>query len=329
MPLPALAFAKLPDDPAPLASTLPASAGVAQLLDAEARSLVLAAPANLRRWTLANLGLGGPPRPGRRPQTSLRGVASALGWARTAGPFEQRLLYERLMAPLVPIARRRDLEAPVFLHLDAGERFPRLGIRSAADGAAGLYGPFVDRRRAEAAREALHRRFPLRPCDYTFEPDPSLELGLACFFAQVRSCAAPCLARIGEGDYRALAGRAALHLSRPHLREEDDALPPTVAAVADRRALVVDRGGRDVGLYPVREGRVLDDAAVRVAATALEGALAELDWSAEATGDDWPWLLAWLRSARRRRAWVEVEDPADREAILSHVRIALSAHAGR
>ncbi len=42
----------------------------------------------------------------------------------------------------------------------------------------GLFGPFRDRRAAEKARDALHRLFPLRPCDFAFEPDPALPLGL-------------------------------------------------------------------------------------------------------------------------------------------------------
>ena len=90
----------------------------------------------------------------------------------------------------MPASARRDLKPPAFLHLDPAERFPRVTrARERASGA--LYGPFRDRRAAEKARDALQRLFPLRPCDYGFEPDPALPLGLACLYAQVRSCAAP------------------------------------------------------------------------------------------------------------------------------------------
>ncbi|MGH9886161.1 MAG: hypothetical protein ACREBE_11565, partial [bacterium] len=43
----------------------------------------------------------------------------------------------------------------------------------------------------KGAIEALHAVFPLRPCDFVFEPAPDLAVGLGCVFAQVRTCAAP------------------------------------------------------------------------------------------------------------------------------------------
>ena len=113
---------------------------------ADGRNLVLGTavePAALGgRRTSAS---GRSPRPGKRPRTNLAGIAAAIALRRDAGPFHQRLVYERLMAPLVPARPARDLKPPAFLQLDPDERFPR------ADG--------VGDARSRGARPAL----PVRP----------------------------------------------------------------------------------------------------------------------------------------------------------------------
>jgi len=321
--LPALAFVPLAGDVPGALAKVPAAAGVGQLLGPEGKSLLLAAAPNLRRWAASHLGLGKPRPPGRRPRTNLAGIANAVGWAEADAPFRQRLLYERLVAPLVPLAARRDLRPPAFLHLDPADRFPRVTVRSTAEGP-GLSGPFRDRRAAEKARDALHGLFPLRPCDASFEPDPAWSFGLGCLYAQVRSCAAPCLARASEAEYRALAARAAAWLADPSLRDAAEAaVPATVAAL--HRAVVVDAGRRDIGLYPVREGRVLDDAAILGPPSALDAALERLEWPEPEGPDDWRWLAAWLRGAKGRATWIVVRDGGGREALAAAVRRALPA----
>jgi len=186
-----------------------------------------------------------------------------------------------------------------------------------------VFGPFRDRRAAEKARDALHRLFPLRPCDFAFEPDPALALGLGCLYAQVRSCAAPCLARVTEEEYRALAARAAAWLSDPSARKDAPAaVPALVSAARDQRAVVVDAGRREVSLFPVRGGRVLEGAAVMAAPADLEAAAARLAWPADEGPDDWPWLGAWLRSPRGRASWV-ASCGEDRDALVAAIRAAL------
>lgn len=322
MSLPALAFVPVAGDPSGALARVPSAPGVGQILGPGGKSLVLASASNLRRWAASRLGLGKPPLAGRRPKTDLSGIATAIGWAQAEGPFRQRLLYERLVAGLVPLSARRDLKPPAFLHLDPGERFPRLSVRPG--GAGPLFGPFRDRKAAEKARDVLHRLFPLRPCDLAFEPDPALPLGLACLYAQVRSCAAPCLARVSEADYRALAARAAAWLADPTAREDAPAaVPGVVVAAGAARAVVVDAGRRTVGLYPVRAGRVLDSAAVLVPAAGLDDAVARLSWPEPEGPDDWPWLAAWLRSPRGRAGFVHAR--ADGAALAAAVRAALPA----
>jgi hypothetical protein len=322
--LPALAFVPLAGDPKPAVARVPAAPGVGQILGPDGASLLLAPSSNLRKWAGSHLGLGPPPAPGRRPKTNLSGIAVAIGWVEADAPFRQRLLYERLVAPLVPLASRRDLKPPAFLHLDPAERFPRITVRGTSGSGAALFGPFRDRRAAEKARDALHRLFPLRPCDYAFEPDPALALGLACLYAQVRSCAAPCLARVSEEAYRSLAARAAAWLARPSAREDaPPAVPATVAAVEHACAVIADAGRSAAYLYPVRHGRVLDQAAVKVQPGQLDAAVSGLDWTGTSGPEDWAWLATWLRSPKGRASYVLADD--DEDALAAAIRAALPA----
>jgi hypothetical protein len=305
---------------------VPASAGVAQLLAPEGRNLLIGRASNLRRWAASHLGAGPPPPRGKRPPTNLRPVARSLAHVSTASPFEQKLAYERLMARHVPAAQRRDLKPPVFLHLDPTERFPRLTIRHAGAGAASLFGPFRDKKAAEHARNALHKAYPLRPCDYVFEPDPALPVGLGCLFAQVRSCSAPCLSRISEDDYRGLARDTAARLAKPTGREADLGLPVWVGALEESRGLVVDVTKERVGLFPVAEGRVHESEAVAGAPDEIEEALDRLEWEAAAgEGDsDWPWLLPWIASLKGKGSYVPLEDEPEQEAVRARLREVLT-----
>jgi hypothetical protein len=325
VPLPALARTEIAGDVAAAVSRVPGGPGVGQVLGPDDRNLVIGVASSLRRWAAGHLGLGKPPAAGRRPKTNLAPVATALAWIEADAPFRQRLLYERLMARLVPLSSRRDLKPPGFLHLDESDRFPRIALRAKDADGSRLFGPFRDRKAAERARDAVHQRFPLRPCDYAFEPHPGLPLGASCVFAQVRTCAAPCLARVGEEEYRALAGRAAAWLSDPRERDHAPAeVPPLVARASVARALVVDAGRRAVGLYPVRGGRVLDGAAATAAAGGIDAALATLRWDDAAEGaDDWPWLLAWMRTAKARAAFFPVAADEPAEALRARVRAVL------
>jgi hypothetical protein len=322
----ALARTPLAGDVAAALEALPRGPGVGQLLAEGGRSLLIGTASNLRRWAASHLGLArARPAPGgraRRPRTSLAGLATEVAWVEADGPFRQRLLYERLSARHVPPAARRDLRPPFFLHLDPAERFPRASVRPLGEGP--LYGPFRDRRAAEKARAALQRAFPLRPCEYVFEPDPALPLGLGCLYAQVRSCSAPCLSRVSESGYREVAAAAAAWLAEPARRLDADAgVPPSVAAACGRAVIVDVAGRRGVGLYPLRDGCVLDASARVVEAAELDVAVAGLEWPAPSAASDWAWLTAWLASPRRRASLVIVPEPADAADLVRLVRAAL------
>lgn len=300
MPARALTTVALGEDPAAALRSVPTGGGVGQILGPGGRNLLIGRAANLRRWAGTCFGLGPPPKPGVRPRTNLTGLAAAVAFVETASEFGQRLRYERLMARYVPLEKRRDLKPPSYVALDPAERFPRVLVRDAASAARPLYGPFRDRADAARARDLLYKRFQLRPCDYTFEPDPALPLGLGCLYAQVRSCAAPCLARVSEDAYRALAADAARFLADPSARE--GALPEWVGAVEGGRALVAERTRGGWETFALRGGHVVDDAAADDAS--LEAALAALDWDAPAAADDRAWVTGWLAAPKRKGAFL-------------------------
>lgn len=318
-------------DVAAVLADVPAVAGVAQIVGADGRPLVTARAANLRRWALTKLGPPKPAAPGRRPPTDLRAVAR--GWRHTCtrSPFEQRLVFERWMAAsLPPGARRPDLKPPVYLHLDVDARFPRVSLRGSESPSPALFGPLRDKRAAEQASKALHKLFALRPCDYAFEPDPALPLGLGCFYAQVRTCVAPCLQRVSEDEYRALARRAAAFLADPDVRAAQacDWLPAWVSA-ADTPALVVERTRAGIELYPLRAGAVLEEHAWRAdGEDALErlpdaaGALSQaLTCDAVPAGrDDRAWLAAYLHARPRTTTYLVVRAPEDVRALAERLR---------
>jgi hypothetical protein len=253
-----------------------------------------------------------------------------LGWARTGTPFAQRLLYERLIAPIIPVAERRDLKPPAFLHLDPADRFPRVTVREAGEGPEGLFGPFRNRRGADKARDEVNRLFELRPCDSVFEPDPALPLGRGCLYAQVRSCAAPCLGRLSEEQYRARAVRATAWLADPAARTEASAsLPASVVRIQGSRMVVVSVGRKEIALFPVREGRVLEEATLSTTAEEIDATVTRLEWPESAGPDDWPWLAVWMAGPRGRGSCLQIRDPVEPDALAAAVRAALPVRFAR
>ncbi len=319
------------------AASLPGGAGVIQIQDQAGRALLTARAANLRRFALDKLGPPKAPLPGRRPPLDLRPLACALRYARATSTFGQRLVYERWMAEVMAPDKRPDLKPPVLLRLDADERFPRLELRGPGTRAQrrACYGPLRDKRAAERATKALHKLFPLRPCDFAFEPDPALPLGLGCLYAQVRTCSAPCLARVGEEDYRELARRAAAFLGDPLARPDEarEWLPASVMRL-DGAALVVERTRRAVEVFPVGAGAVLDAHALRLEGQdALEQLVAragELARALDAAGDadapdDLLWLSAHLHARPRGTTLVALPVPGDADDVAVRLRATLSA----
>ena len=150
------------------------------------------------------------------------------------------------------------------------------------------------------------RAFPCAPATTSSSPIQALPLGLGCLFAQVASCPAPCLARVPEDEYRALATQARTFLADPDQRRDPDpaSLPGSARLTAPgplSRRLVA--GGIEV--VPVSGPTVLDEQAVSTSPEALESAIASLRFERpDSPRDDSPWLSAWLHSRRRTGAYV-------------------------
>jgi hypothetical protein len=150
-----------------------------------------------------------------------------------------------------------------------------------------------------------------------------LPLGLSCFFAQVRTCAAPCLLRVSEPEYRALAEAAAAFLEDParRPRETHDWLPAHCRD-ARGRALVVETLEQQVDVFPILDGAVLEHQALRVAQADLAQALGKLCWDPPPTPrDDRTWLSTWLHEPRRRAHWLSVALGEDPQALAARARV--------
>jgi hypothetical protein len=297
---------------------IPTEAGVGQILGDEARSLTIGRPADLRQWFGTQLGRA-KVKKGQRPPTDLTPIARVLSFSVSTSQFGQRLAFERLMGKYVPMSARRDLKTPAYLHLDVSERFPRVTIVTGGAGRSDLFGPFRDRKAADRARDGLHKLVPLRPCDFNFEPAVDLPLGLSCLYAQVRTCAAPCLVRVSEDDYRALVCRALDFLTSPSARgAEPPGWLPVFATTASIRAVIAERCPSGLELYPVVAGVVREDAMV-VAAHDLRASLPALRWpTPDSPGVDEAWLMSWLYERRRRGVYVTLQDddPSSLELML-------------
>lgn len=294
---------------------LPSARGVAQILGESGDSLLVGRATSLKRWAATQLGRAKPPKnpkPLRRPRTDLTSLVRQIRFARTTSPFHERLVFERLVAPLVPLSKRKDLRPPAWVWISS-ERFPRLTVRP-EPGPSG-FGPFRDAKTATRARESLEKRLGLRPCDFSFEPDPALPLGLRCVYAQVRTCSAPCLTRVDERDYQQRALAAAAAMTFP---PADEWVPPHVGPSLGA-AVVLERTQDAVELYPVLAQRVLEQGAVRGRQQDSPESLAErLTWPLESAvagasagsatprrvADDSAWLSSWLSEKKRSGRFV-------------------------
>ena len=212
-----------------------------------------------------HLGLGKPPPPGRRPKTNLAGIATSVGWAlHRRRPLPSGCSTSASRPPSSPSRSAGTSSRPAFLHLDPGERFPRVTVRGAEGAPAGLFGPFRDRASAEKARDAVNRLFPLRPCDYVVRARPGAAPRARVPLRPGAVVRRP-LSRPGERGGLPGAGGAGRRAGWPSPATRADAARGAARrpwrASKEARAVVVGVGRREVELYPVRAGRVLEEAA--------------------------------------------------------------------
>ncbi|HEU5319128.1 MAG TPA: GIY-YIG nuclease family protein [Chloroflexota bacterium] len=127
--------------------------------------------------------------------------AEHVEWLTVGSEVEALILESQLVKCHQPPYNVQLKEQPhyTFLRLNDGGGYPYLEITGTveADGAA-YFGPFWGRRSAEQTLEFVNRLFSLRRCTSHL---PSAVEGGACFYAQVHRCTAPCLSRVGRGQY--------------------------------------------------------------------------------------------------------------------------------
>lgn len=163
-----------------------------------------------------------------------------------------------------------------YVRIDLGDPFPRLETtRHLDDGPQRYLGPFPGGRRLERALALLADAFALRTCADVLRPDPA---GRACLRLDLGQCGAPCIARIGAGEYGRQVVRAigalgggdaeAARASGARSGPPPVLLPPSVrgalaalrAARLAARVLVVlpDAGGAGHRLVAIAAGQLVE-----------------------------------------------------------------------
>lgn len=146
----------------------------------------------------------------RKRMTEMIAVAERVVAVPTTTALEAQIQELRIIAAREPRYNRRSTrpQRAVWLKLTV-ERFPRISMVSSVrgDGAHGAayIGPYVSRRSATAAAEALGEALTLRSCTQTLtaKPQPS-----ACVLADLGRCSAPCVGRVTQEQYAEQVGAA-------------------------------------------------------------------------------------------------------------------------
>ncbi|MCE9594444.1 MAG: excinuclease ABC subunit UvrC [Planctomycetes bacterium] len=241
--------------------------------------------------------------------------------------------------------RLKDDKSFLMLRLDLGERFPRFKFVRAhrpkedkAGGRSRFFGPFASSRALRQTLSDLHRVVPLRDC-----PDSVFDhRSRPCLKHQIGLCAAPCVGKISEVDYRVHVERASRVLSGDiaELAEELESRMRAAAAelAYERAAAWRDRLGalrRTVERQGVQPSDTKDRDVLALARAGNEAVVHRLAFRdgrlsesrshlfrSELPDDElWHNVLTALYGAGRRPAPPEIvlpERPADAE-LLEHV----------
>ncbi|MBV9784844.1 MAG: excinuclease ABC subunit UvrC [Acidisphaera sp.] len=205
-----------PGEPGPLGpgvieaalSTMPSAPGVYRMLNARGDALYVGKARSLKKRVAAYT------QPGRLPDRLRRMVAetSALEIVTTHTEAEALLLEANLIKRLKPrfnIVLRDDKSYP-WLMLTEDHPFPQIVKHRGAQTRRGTYwGPFASAWAVNQTVTAMQRVFLLRSCTDSVFANRSRP----CLLHQIRRCSAPCVGRIGGGDYAILVGQAKAFLA--------------------------------------------------------------------------------------------------------------------
>ncbi len=183
--------------------TLPGSPGVYRMIDRRGEILYVGKAKNLRKRVAAYTN------PARQSNRIARMIAATadLIVVTTHTEVEALLLESNLIKKLKPrfnVLLRDDKSFP-FIHIGGGHAWPRLNKhRGARPDTGELFGPFASAGAVNKTINILQRAFMLRTCsDNVFDTRSR-----PCLLYQIKRCSAPCVDRIGAGDYQATVAEA-------------------------------------------------------------------------------------------------------------------------
>jgi hypothetical protein len=325
------------------AASPPALPGVYAFRDRDGRLLYVGVSGSLARRVCSYFA------PGHARGTKaarIARLAATVEW-RTAGSHLEALVLEaRTIRSDAPHFNRRLKQTGgyAWIRFDARDPFPRLEVaRRLEDGPYRYVGPFPGGRRLARGVAAIADGLGLRTCPGTLAPDPAAP---ACLRLDLGQCAAPCIARVGAGDYGRRLARAlgALAGGHPEVARQCGARAgrplPLPAALAGTRAalgaarrtervlVVVPAAGRPGHRLLALGGGILRGAFAAPDATALRPALERTLASLAPPPpailpreqlDEVRIVTAWLAGAEGRAAAVDV-DRVGAAGAWAHVR---------
>jgi excinuclease ABC subunit C len=188
--------------------TMPLSPGVYRMLDAKGEALYVGKARSLKKRVASYT------QPARLPERLRRMVSdtASMEVVTTHTEAEALLLEANLIKRLKPrfnIVLRDDKSYP-WLMLTEDHPFPQIAKHRGARSRKGsYYGPFASAWAVNQTVTAMQRVFLLRSCADTVFANRSRP----CLLFQIKRCSAPCVGRIDQDGYAALAGQARAFMS--------------------------------------------------------------------------------------------------------------------
>ncbi|MFA5683078.1 MAG: excinuclease ABC subunit UvrC [Lysobacteraceae bacterium] len=254
------------------AAALSNEPGVYRMLDADGGVLYVGKAASLRKRVGSYFT-----RSAREPRlAAMIAQIAAIEVTVTHSEGEALILENQLIKTLRPrynVLLRDDKSYP-YIHVGAGEPFPRIGFHRGSRQAAGRYfGPYPSAGAVRETLNALHRLFRLRSC----EDSVFRNRQRPCLQYQIGRCSAPCVGLIDEESYADSLRRGALFLEG---KSEELQADLTAQMEAAAQALAFERAAqlRDLlaNLRQVQSRNQVarDDADLDALACVIEGSQA-------------------------------------------------------
>lgn len=178
------------------ARALSASPGVYRMLDAAQLVLYVGKAKNLRKRVSTYFS-----RPQMEPRIALMlSQVASMEVIVTRTESEALLLENELIKSLKPHFNvlLRDGKGYPYLHLDAGQAYPRIRFhRGSRDGKGRYFGPFPSVLAVRENLARIHKLFRLRQCEDSVFNNRSRP----CLQYQIKRCSAPCVGLISADDY--------------------------------------------------------------------------------------------------------------------------------